>query len=205
MSTLPTTAILPSAPPNGLAREERMQLQIAERSPVAAVVNIMRRTINSDVALAEVMKAFQCDENGALLRMADPEVHQLLNAEIRLLRLSRGRRVERVAEIHAATAMENAFAALTEAMACEPSEETNERIKQLTVTIQALGYTADVSIPEPTQTAAQQQQQINIQVNSNSQQQATAPWKERSIRAREGLPQMSNDGVVIEGSSVDNK
>jgi hypothetical protein len=203
MSTLPTTAILPSAPPNGLAREERMQLQIAERSPVAAVVNIMRRTVNNDAALAEVMRAFQCDENGALIRMADPEVHQLLNAEIRLLRLSRGRRVERVAEIHAATAMENAFSALNDAMASEPSEETNERIKQLTGTIQALGYTADVSIPEPTQAASQQQ--INIQVNSNSQQQATAPWKERSIRAREGLPQMSNDGVVIEGSSVDNK
>lgn len=204
MSDLPTSALLPAVPPPSLSREQHMQLQIVEKAQVSRVVNILRSNNNINTSLNLIAKEFECDEASALLRMSDPDVQAMLNAEIRTLRLMRGRSVEQVSAERAGDTVQRLFDALQDALGSEPSAETNERIKYCTAALQAMGYTPDVALQEqPVQSA--QQQQINIQVNSTQNTIANQPWKERSIQARKGHAQMTPDGVIIEGKSESNK
>lgn len=204
MSDLPTSALLPAVPPPSLSREQHMQLQIVEKAQVSRVVNILRSNNNINTSLNLIAKEFECDEASALLRMSDPDVQAMLNAEIRTLRLMRGRSVEQVSAERAGDTVQRLFDALQDALGSEPSAETNERIKYCTAALQAMGYTPDVALQEqPVQSA--QQQQINIQVNSTQNTTANQPWKERSIQARKGHAQMTPDGVIIEGKSESNK
>lgn len=206
MSDLPPTAILPTSPPAGLTRAERITLSVAERAPIATIAMAMRKGRTDGDVIKNLMREFQCDAATALSYMTDPDAQAMLQAEIRSLRLLRGAHIEAVALERAGGTMARAFDALDDALGSEASEESNERIKQVAGLIGVLGYTPDTSLPSDAP-APTPQNQINIQMN-NTPQQTVAPWKERSIRARDGLPQMSSDGTIpkiIDGDSTDNK